>query len=60
MPEHRAPKDLYGVDGYGVRRKVRAGSLIPAGLRVEEPLPAPKAPPEQRLLEQRRARRARS
>lgn len=32
----KAPHDLYGTDGVGVRRFIAAGDVIPAGLVLEE------------------------
>lgn len=57
MARQIAPRDLYGFDGAGVRRFVRAGSLVPPGLRLEEPLPEAPAPAELQQIERNQARR---
>lgn len=55
-----APKDLVGIDGVGVRRMVRAGSVIPPGLTIDDPsvVRGPAEPPEAQRLRAEKARRA--
>jgi hypothetical protein len=54
-----APRVLYGIDGVGVRRRIRAGSRIPPGLRLEEEVDfGDRSPPEARRVEAERAGRA--
>lgn len=60
MAEQRtAPHDLHGIDGEGVRRRVRAGDRIPPGLILEEELDTSgDEPDESKRLRQEKADRA--
>ena len=50
-----ASRRIYGTDGAGVRRRFSEGQPIPAGIELEEPLPAGDGTPEEQAITRRKA-----